>query len=281
VSENAGPAPDRNLARRLGSSALLIPIIVAAIWMGGWTFAALVGLVGALATREAYVMLLGRAAGVAWIGLGMGLVLPFVALFPSVYQAALPWTLLLLLFVVLGAAVVTRAQPVAAFQQVPPLLFGFLYGVLPLTTLVPLRGLPQGFWWVVAACAMTWMNDTGAFFVGRAFGRHKLHPRLSPAKTWEGFFGGMAAAVGTAFALRLIGFHELGARDGLALGVAVSLLGPLGDLAESLLKRSSGVKDSGRLIPGHGGILDRIDALIFTAPCVYFYASRVRGIPWQ
>jgi hypothetical protein len=134
--------------------------------------------------------------------------------------------------------------------------------------------------WVLLAIALTFSNDTGAYFAGHAFGRHKLLPRVSPSKTWEGFFGGMLASIGTAFVVRALGASQLSTLDCLALGVVVSILGPLGDLAESLLKRSMGVKDSGRLIPGHGGLLDRIDALIFTAPWAYFYASRVKGVLW-
>jgi phosphatidate cytidylyltransferase len=281
VTESDAPARRANLTRRVLSSALLIPVLLWVIWAGGWVFAALIGMVTALATHETYRMLLRRVSAVAWVGVAVALVLPFGALFPPQYTEALPWVILFFLIAVLVSALRTPEPAPDAFQPVPPLLFGLLYGALPMATVVPLRELPKGFWWVVTVCAMTWMNDTGAYFAGQAFGRHKLLPRVSPSKTWEGFFGGMAATLGTAFVVRALGAHQLTVADCLALGVIVSLLGPLGDLAESLLKRSVGVKDSGRLIPGHGGLLDRIDALIFTAPCVYFYASRIKGVLWQ
>jgi phosphatidate cytidylyltransferase len=281
VTEGATGARSGNLVRRVASSALLIPVLLWLIWTGGWAFAVVMALVAALATHESYRMLLRRVSGIAWLGVALALALPLGALHPPQYQAALPWVILFYLFAVLAAALFLPETPEQAFHGVPLLMFGFLYGALPMATVVPLRELPQGFWWVVAACAITWMNDTGAYFAGHAFGRHKLHPRVSPSKTWEGFFGGMAAAIGTAFVVRALGARQLTVVDCLVLGVALSLLGPLGDLAESLLKRSMGVKDSGRLIPGHGGLLDRIDALIFTAPCVYFYASQIKGVLWH
>jgi phosphatidate cytidylyltransferase len=280
VTEGDARSRSGDLTRRVLSSALLIPVLIALIWKGGWAFAALLAVVTAIATHETYRILLRRISPVAWAGVGLALLLPFGARFPSKFTGGLPWVLLFFLFAALVAALMTPEAPADAFQPVPPLLFGLLYGALPMATLVPLRELPQGLWWVVAACAPTWMNDTGAYFSGHAFGRHKLHPRVSPSKTWEGFVGGMLASIGTAFVVRALGASQLSPRDCLALGVAVSILGPLGDLAESLLKRSMGVKDSGRLIPGHGGLLDRIDALIFTAPCVYFYASRIKGVLW-
>jgi phosphatidate cytidylyltransferase len=125
---------------------------------------------------------------------------------------------------------------------------------------------------VVLLLSVTWMNDTGAYFAGRALGRHKMIPRVSPSKTWEGFAGGLLFSLGAAFAVRAIGFPALTAPDCLFLGLAAGILGPTGDLAESSLKRGFGVKDSGKILPGHGGLLDRIDALLFTAPLFYFFA---------
>ena len=121
------------------------------------------------------------------------------------------------------------------------------------------------------------VTDIGAYFTGRRFGRHKLFPRLSPAKTWEGLAGGVAAAVlaSLAFCLGMrgaIGELHMGLHDAVILGVILAIVGALGDLFESLLKRASGVKDSGRIMPGMGGILDVLDSLLFGAPALYFYA---------
>jgi phosphatidate cytidylyltransferase len=124
----------------------------------------------------------------------------------------------------------------------------------------------------VLCLTVTWLNDTGAYFAGRAFGRHKLYPRISPSKTWEGWGGGLIASVGGAVAVKLLFLPELPVWVAAAVGVGAGILGPLGDLSESMLKRAFGRKDSSHLLPGHGGILDRIDALLFNAPFVWLCA---------
>lgn len=127
---------------------------------------------------------------------------------------------------------------------------------------------------LVAFVLTTALDDIGAFFVGTRFGKHKLAPSISPAKSWEGFFGGMATALlgGMAFGAVVDGLDVV---DGLAIGAICSLLAPVGDLIESMAKREIGIKDSGRLLPGHGGFLDRLDAIIFCAPAVYVYIRLV------
>jgi phosphatidate cytidylyltransferase len=135
--------------------------------------------------------------------------------------------------------------------------------------LAPL-GIPPGAAWLFLVLAITWIQDSAAYFVGRSLGRHKMAPVLSPKKTWEGFAGGMAASILTAvIALPLLGL-PIGYLAAALIGAAAGVAGPLGDLGESLMKRQIGVKDSGSLIPGHGGILDRMDSLLFTGPVVYY-----------
>ena len=152
---------------------------------------------------------------------------------------------------------------------------------------VILIAVPLGFWvWirhfeetlghggdlVLLSMVSIWGCDGGAYYTGRAFGRHKLAPRVSPKKTWEGFAGGVAGAVAGAFLYRAIAWgDELSAPMVLGVGLLIGVLGPPGDLAESALKRSAGVKDSGRLFPGHGGLLDRVDSLLLTGPVLYYY----------
>jgi phosphatidate cytidylyltransferase len=126
-----------------------------------------------------------------------------------------------------------------------------------------------GFGWVILVFVVTWANDTLAFFAGRAFGRHRLLERISPKKTWEGFAGGAVGSVAGAFAVKALLLPAEPAWACLAMAAGGAVVGPAGDLAESLIKRGAGVKDSGRLIPGHGGLLDRIDALLFVAPWIY------------
>jgi phosphatidate cytidylyltransferase len=134
-----------------------------------------------------------------------------------------------------------------------------------------------GFGWVIMSFVLAWANDTAAYFAGRFLGRHKMFPRVSPKKTWEGFAGGLAGSVAGALALRAMDpvgdLAGLGIAGAVVLGLGAAALGPLGDLVESMLKRAAGVKDSGRLIPGHGGLLDRIDALLFIAPWVWVFAA--------
>jgi phosphatidate cytidylyltransferase len=135
--------------------------------------------------------------------------------------------------------------------------------------LAPL-GIPPGAAWLMLVLAITWIQDSTAYFVGRSLGRTKMAPILSPKKSWEGFAGGLAGSIFTAvLATYLLGL-PIGAWSAVMIGIATGIAGPLGDLGESLIKRQVGVKDSGALIPGHGGILDRMDSLLFTAPVVYY-----------
>ncbi len=132
--------------------------------------------------------------------------------------------------------------------------------------------LEAGAAWIFAVFAITVASDTGAYFVGKQFGRRRMAPYVSPNKSWEGAIGGsVAALVAGAVSVALLGLPG-GVEGGMLLGVAGSAAGQVGDLAESLIKRQIGVKDSGNLIPGHGGLLDRIDSLLFTVPVVYYLA---------
>ena len=128
---------------------------------------------------------------------------------------------------------------------------------------------------IFLALAIPWLGDTGAYFAGRAFGRHKLYELISPKKTIEGYVGGVITATIGVFVIRSLGLPALGVIDCLVIGVIIGTAAVLGDLAESLLKRAFGVKDSGRIMPGHGGLLDRIDSLLFVLPLLYGYAHWV------
>ena len=141
---------------------------------------------------------------------------------------------------------------------------------------VALRQLDQGRELVILAVFTTFACDTSAFFVGRAWGRHHMAPTISPHKTWEGAIGGFVGAVAAALALRsLLNLGDwslpLNYVEAIAVGCLIGVAAQLGDLLESLLKRRAGVKDSGNLIPGHGGVLDRIDSLVFTGVIVYYF----------
>lgn len=158
-----------------------------------------------------------------------------------------------------------------------------LYIGLPMSYFVLLReltsqqgvgGLPNGLWWTVFAILSTWAADAGAYVVGTAFGRHSFVARISPRKTWEGVAGAIAwtMVVGIVMAVWVLGLPAL---YGAILGVLIAIVAILGDLAESLIKRGTKVKDTGKILPGHGGMLDRLDTLIFVGPLVYYFAKLV------
>ena len=158
-----------------------------------------------------------------------------------------------------------EALPSAGISSSALLLVAF-----PLSYAVPLHGLGSvGPKLLLFACGITWAGDTLAYFVGSAFGKHLLAPKLSPKKTWEGSVGGMVGSLAVAFAFSY--WIKIPVGHLLAMGAIGNVAGQMGDLLESAYKRSAGVKDSGGLLPGHGGILDRIDALILCIPVIWYY----------
>ena len=128
----------------------------------------------------------------------------------------------------------------------------------------------SGLFLLIGYVLVTAVDDIGAYFVGVSFGKHKMAPSISPGKSWEGFLGGTAAALLAGLAFGALA-DELTLIDGLAIGAISAMLAPVGDLVESMFKREMGIKDSGRLLPGHGGLLDRLDAIVFCAPAAYLY----------
>jgi phosphatidate cytidylyltransferase len=150
-------------------------------------------------------------------------------------------------------------------------VFGILYVALTLGHLLLTRAMPNGEFLIFFVVLVTWAADTGAYYVGTAFGRHKLAPVISPNKTVEGLFGGVALAVIAAVIAEVWFLPGFSIVDCLATGLILSVAGVLGDLTESAMKRSAGLKDSGWLLPAHGGMLDRLDSLLFTAPAFYYY----------
>jgi phosphatidate cytidylyltransferase len=168
----------------------------------------------------------------------------------------------------------SRQQKEGAFATWAWTIAGILYIGWLLSHMVALRGLEDGRNWVFFVLFVTWLSDTAAFFTGRRLGRHKLAPNISPGKTWEGAIGGIGGAIAmsvlfftpTPFQLPLAYWQVI------PLSIGVSALGQAGDVVESLLKRNLGAKDSGTLMPGHGGMLDRMDSIIFAGVLVYYYA---------
>jgi phosphatidate cytidylyltransferase len=163
-------------------------------------------------------------------------------------------------------------QPVdGALDDVAVTVTGILYVGLLFAFQAGIHAGPAGRQWLLFLYFVIWASDTGAYYVGSAFGRHRLYEKISPKKSIEGLIGGTAASMLVAYACARWLVQGLGAGDALVLGAVLSLIGTVGDLAESLIKRSAGVKDSGVLIPGHGGILDRMDSMLFAAPALFYY----------
>jgi phosphatidate cytidylyltransferase len=141
---------------------------------------------------------------------------------------------------------------------------------------------PDGRQGLLLLFLVVWLGDTGAYFAGRALGRHKLYPAVSPKKTVEGAVGGLAGSVAGAFIARLWLLPAMTPAECVVLGAAGAFLEQVGDLCESLLKRSAGVKDSGSVLPGHGGMLDRVDGVLFAAPLIYGYLYlKGAGLLWS
>jgi phosphatidate cytidylyltransferase len=267
--------PERkNLLLRVATAVVGLPVVGAFVfWRDARGFAGLCLVATCLALVE-YTGLtmrgrpLAERAGTVLVGCGLFLAL---ILRPELGTA---WMLAGMMAV--GLLLLPRAVDVpAAWTRLACAGFGVFY-VGGLLAALPLLHAHSGPSWVVLAIAITFGNDTGAYFVGRAFGQHKLAPAISPAKTVEGAVGGLAASLLITFAARGLFMSELTVRDCAMIAVPSAIVGPAGDLVESLLKRAAGAKDSGRLLPGHGGILDRIDALLFVGAYVYLYATQLR-----
>jgi len=263
------------LKYRVITGAVGVPLVILAIWFGDpWPWFTLLIAAAALAgTYEFYRMAnFDRREPLIYLGLlwVLALVLSPHYRSPDVLPIVITATTLISLIWLL-----CRPSKEGAFRNWAWTIAGALYVGWMLSYWLSLRGLEDGRNWVYLAMLTTFANDTGAFFIGRARGKHKLAPAISASKTWEGAIGGLlsgiAAAVVIATVLNLIAPFTFRYWQIILLGFLVGLFAQLGDLVESLLKRNMGVKESGNLLPGHGGILDRFDSLIFVGVVVYYY----------
>jgi phosphatidate cytidylyltransferase len=281
----ASPANKGSLASRVISALVLLPVLVLLVWWSVWSVAALVAVATVVGLLELYgAFAAGGYRPRSGLGLSVGLALVLAAVLRSrvafdVLPLALTGAILASLIAELLYPSHEAALPAWALTLAGACYIGWLLAHFILlrelntplnpSLLAPLR-IEPGAAWVYMILAITFLQDTAAYFVGRSLGRHKLAPRLSPKKTWEGAIGGMAGAIGgSLICIPLLGLPiNFGA--GILLGVVGGVVGPLGDLAESLIKRQVGLKDAGAIIPGHGGLLDRADSLLFTAPALYY-----------
>ena len=267
--------PDqKNLLVRIASALVALPIVGALVfWREPLGLAALCLVVAVQALREYTSMTMparpvAERAGVVLVGTGLYLALYFRP------ELGLLWFLAAM--VAVAMLILVRAVDLpAAGARLFAAEFGVFY-VGGLLAALPLLHRSSGPAWVALAIAVTFANDTGAYFVGRALGRTKMAPTLSPGKTIEGAVGGLAAGLTVTFVTGWLFMPALSIAECVAIGFVSGVVGPAGDLVESLIKRAAGVKDSGRSIPGHGGILDRIDALLFVGAYFYLHVNLFR-----
>jgi phosphatidate cytidylyltransferase len=247
------------------------------MYLGDWTFTAFVALILGLAAWEfskiskvsgyqpaAVVAIIGAAS----LALSRGW---------NEFESA-PWVIALIIIVAMIYHMVAyeRGRDQAGTDFSVTLTAALYPGWLG-AYLISIRSLPAGFWWLLLVLPCVWIADSGAYFIGRAFGKHKLSPRLSPKKTWEGYLGGVVVgtlgAVGLVYLLKIwaLPAFSITPLQGALLGFLLSTITTLGDLGESMIKRQSGVKDSSNLLPGHGGVFDRIDSWLWAAPIGYYF----------
>lgn len=255
-----------NFASRIAVAVVGVPVVLALLYGGGWWLFALVAAAALFSLHEFWLMTrnlrpLAAAGYLGAYGALLGAELGGIEWMVGGMLATLP-----LAFLLKGLAE-TKTTTTAS---VGTTVLAAAWIGLGLAFVILLRAIPQhAVLTVFTVLLAVWGNDTLAYFAGRSIGRHKMAPTVSPGKTWEGFAGGTIASIAVAF-FAMYGQHFLTIWQSIVLGLVIAVAGPVGDLFESSLKRDMQVKDSGRVLGGHGGMLDRIDALLFVAPAVWF-----------
>lgn len=269
-------AAPSNLAIRLLTAGVMVPALLYSLYWAStpWIYFGIVGACATVGAHELFAMTLpGQRALQVW-----GLLASTVVLGLVTFAVASPWLLLAIIVIVCGGMLATlvRAEPVEtaatrmAWLIAGPIYVGGLFGIL-----CNLFLRDHGGSWVVLAMMFSWFSDTGGYFAGRAFGKRPLHALVSPKKTIEGSVGGLIGSLVGVLTACFGYLPELPLAHGIVLALVAGALGQAGDLCESLIKRSVGVKDSGSIVPGHGGVLDRADALLFTAAVTWIYVTYI------
>ena len=259
------------MLKRFASALFIIPPFLLLIRFGPpYTLSIMVTVASVLGLYEFYHMTLSEKGAVGKIaGIALGIVLC------GLFQWAPYGAVVLFLAVVIVALFLGYAFSSEEFSVLPNRMgitvLGIIYVPFMLSHVTLINKLPQGVFWVFLLLAAAWVGDTFAYVIGSWWGRYKLSPRISPHKTIEGFFACFVGAILTVFACKALFLLTLTIADALAVGSGIALFGQLGDLSESMIKRGAKVKDSGALIPGHGGMLDRVDSFLFAAPFLYYF----------
>ncbi|MCF8091822.1 MAG: phosphatidate cytidylyltransferase [Desulfotignum sp.] len=267
-------------AQRWITTIVLAPLIIWILIKGTpMLLAALVSAVAIFAIKEYLRIIFGHGNGAAPLPVTVVsfltsiLLVTFAALnsWPAMFLAMALNLILLSVFVLFRFAACA-----GIFETIARQALGIMYIPLSLSMLLFVRNMESGIFWIIWLLIVCFINDTGAFYIGTVFGKHKLAPRISPKKTMEGSAGGIAASMTTGFVFSLLFFDSFDlALITLPCSFFIAVAGQVGDLFESALKRASSVKDSGRILPGHGGMLDRIDGLLFAVPVLYGYLLTV------
>ena len=261
--------------RRIYTVLIVAPLLYAAIrYLPPIAFTCIVALAGGLSLYELYRLCVPPSPQPLAMGIGL---LGCVALIVAPHDPHLTQpSLLAALVAVLSIPLLVKMPLHESLKEAAITMSGLLYIGLTLSYLVTIRLLPQGEWLLFFLLLVTWAGDTGAYYAGTLCGQHAIAPRISPKKTIEGLVGGLLGALMIAYLARWWFLSDFSGVDCIVLAILLTLVGLWGDLAESAVKRSVGVKDSGGLLPGHGGMLDRLDSLLFAGPAFYYYVTLIR-----
>jgi phosphatidate cytidylyltransferase len=296
-----------NLAKRIIVAAIGIPAAVFILWYGSWLFFAVVAIITALSVREFYAIAEKKTAKLP-MPFGVLASLIIIGSFWIYYsdgrinEAIFLLITELIMIVVISFIIQLRSGGKGALTGVGAVFTGFLYLPMLYITMIGIREFKSFYqwrihsfhlfdiaprqsavlnqmayadwgWFLLCVMGAIWICDSAAYFTGRAIGRHKMAPRVSPKKTWEGAAGGFIGGVAGMTALSAVFVPVFPAVHAAIIGALVGTIGQIGDLSESQLKRDTGVKDSSNLIPGHGGVLDRFDSILFVMPVVFLYIA--------
>ncbi len=261
------------LIKRIISSAVLISIISAVIFFD-WLCGLVVTLFIIIGLYEYFLMLEKKGIHIyKYFGIGLGAIIPLSIMFR--FEPTKSWELLFIVLALFSLILMQfkRRDSSGVIVDISTMLFGILYVSWFFSFLIKIRYLPGGLGFLAALLLITKLGDIGAFLIGSKWGKHPLIPRISPKKTVEGSLGGLAFSIlGAAASKSFLPFDNW---QLLLIAIGLSILGQLGDLSESLLKRDCQIKDSGNVFPGMGGVLDEIDSLLFCAPVFYFVLARL------
>jgi phosphatidate cytidylyltransferase len=264
------------MASRIASATIGLPLLVLAVMAGTFWFSVLVAIAAAAGAYEISVMA-GKWGTRNWTPVSIGLAVALVVGAHLLGEPSARWAPLALLVGISSAAAVLwmlwRPKSTGGTSSWVGTIAIALFPAGLLFHAPLLRSLDQGRDWVFLLLAATFAMDTSAFLVGRALGKRQLAPAISPSKTWEGAIGGVVGAMAVSVVtVRVLGLG-MGVEAAISMGALVGTVGQIGDLVESRMKRAAGIKDSGRLVPGHGGIMDRLDSIVFNLAVVYYWVS--------